>query len=150
MFKRLIIASVMSATCCIAAHAKDAVVSELATIQKEGNAWVKPVPGGIDKPYQVVQKGELGDCDNYAAIKMKWVRERLPQLTPFFLQGYTRPGHDPRDYHAVLVVPYDGKWYILDNLSSGVMVSKENKIYLRDTSLAPFEYFAPFYTKVLR
>ncbi len=115
----------------------DDVADTLRDIQREGNAWIKPSKD-ISRPYMVLAKGDTGSCSNFAAIKKQMIRERLPNVPVFYWEGYFRRGKDARDYHAVVVVPHKGKWYVLDNLSTDVMVTKPGDTYLVDEGVAAY------------
>lgn len=134
----------------VTAAANGDYIKDLTKIQREGNAWLAAIENH-NQPYKLIRRGGSGDCDNYAAIKMLMVRASMPHAEAFYLEGYVRPNGDPkRDYHSVLVVWIGKKWYVLDNLSRDVMVTKPGKTYLKNTAIVKTVYSQEIAKKILK
>lgn len=102
----------------------DAVWQDLVDINREVNRKITyridaqnhpqlPVP----EQWNVLLEGGYGDCDDYAATKRHFLRNRYPQHHDHFRLAtcWVDAGRTAGSYHAVLIVETDQGAYVLDN-----------------------------------
>ena len=108
----------------IAAYA-EGVPSELAEIQREGHYYytvdrkvsVSLSRGeypAVKNVFQVLPKNSPGSCTHEAAIKVKMLKERMPDIKPLVMVYETRMNGMAYFHAVVLVFANEGVW-ILDN-----------------------------------